>query len=107
MSKYKTTKELIKIPEELHISKSQHVKQRSSFDNEHIIEIIKHIKQVKLENPYNYTEFTYFDQEWDNVPPIVPKISFHLEKYVKHICLFIEDLSMTESTAALRESLTK
>ncbi len=56
-------------------------------------------------DPLRYKIFLYDKSEWDNVPSVIPRFSFHLQKYLRGISKFCYEKSLEETTAHLREDV--
>ena len=53
-------------------------------------------------NALRYKIFLYDKSEWDNVPQVIPRFSFHLQRYLKELSAFCYEKSLEETTAHLR-----
>ena len=54
-------------------------------------------------DPLQYKIFLYDKSEWDNLPQVIPRFSFHLQRYTRGISAFCLMKSKEETTAHLRE----
>jgi hypothetical protein len=53
-------------------------------------------------DPLLYRIFQYEKSEWDNLPQVIPRFSFYLQRYVRGISQFCYGKSKEETTAHLR-----
>lgn len=53
-------------------------------------------------DPLHYKIFLYDKSEWDNVPQVIPRFHFHLQRYMRGISQFCLEKSQEETTAHLR-----
>ncbi len=49
--------------------------------------------------------FTYEKNEWDNVPSVIPRFSFHIQAYLKGVTKFCQIKKQEESTETLRKAI--
>ena len=54
-------------------------------------------------DPFVYTDFKYDMQEFDNVPPMVPRFLFRMQQYLRSMTVFIKGLRDSQSVGQLRE----
>ena len=40
--------------------------------------LIKDFEEQKIDDPFVYTKFDYNPEEWDNVPPVIPRFNFYM-----------------------------
>ena len=60
------------------------------------------ILSLAPEQIFDYQKFGYRKYEWDNVPQILPRFSFHLETYVKGLSEMCGEIHSRETTMDLR-----
>jgi hypothetical protein len=58
-------------------------------------------------DPLQYKIFLYDKSEWDNLPQVIPRFNFHLQRYLRGISAFCHMKSLEETTAHLREDTFK
>lgn len=56
---------------------------------------------------YNYITFQYKKDEFDNVPPIVPRFLFYLQLNLKPICDFTKDFVTKQTTESLKAEVSE
>ena len=56
----------------------------------------------RIENPLVYNKIQYPSQEWDNIPPVIPKFIIQLEKYMEGVTTMLKAQSELESVKELR-----
>jgi hypothetical protein len=49
-----------------------------------------------------YEDFKYKQDEFDNVPPVVPRFLFYLQLNVKPVCEYLNGLLTNQSVSSLR-----
>lgn len=54
---------------------------------------------------YDYKNFEYKQDEFDNVPPVVPRFLFFMQLNMKPVCDFILDLSKSQSVPDLKKEM--
>ncbi len=54
-------------------------------------------------DPLIYRIFQYEKNEWDNLPQVIPRFGFYLQRYVRGISAFCLGKSKEETTAHLRQ----
>ena len=58
-------------------------------------------------DPLHYKIFLYEKNEWDNVPQVIPRFHFHLQRYIRSISQVCYEKSLEETTEHLREETFK
>ena len=58
-------------------------------------------------DPLQYKIFLYDKSEWDNLPQVIPRFQFHIQRYLRGISAFCHAKSLEETTAHLREDTFK
>ena len=64
------------------------------------------ITKLKPQEPLDclsYKPFEYQDNQWDNLPLIIPKFQFHLESNIQGISQKVKELTLLETVSHLRE----
>lgn len=54
---------------------------------------------------FEYQTFDYKKDEFDNVPPIVPRFLFYLQLNLKPLCDFTKDFITKQTTESLKEEV--
>lgn len=54
---------------------------------------------------FHYDDFTYKLDEFDNVPPVIPRFQFYLQLNIKPIVEFLKNLKEEQSVPELREEV--
>ena len=44
---------------------------------------VKFLEKRDLDNPHVYKKLNYYNHDWDNIPPVVPRFIIHLSKYTE------------------------
>lgn len=60
---------------------------------------------MTVDEELSYELFKYDKNEWDNVPQVIPRFTFHLEKNVKNLTDVCADLTSRETTKELRRDM--
>ncbi len=58
--------------------------------------------QMIGETPFDYEDFKYKLDEFDNVPPVVPRFMFYLQLNIKPLCDFILQQTKQQTVEQLR-----
>ena len=61
--------------------------------------------RITVDHDVSYSAFKYEQHEWDNVPPVIPRFSFHLEGNVRGLSQLCAELAGRETTKDLRGDL--
>ncbi len=56
-------------------------------------------------DPLRFKIFLYDKAEWDNVPQVIPRFHFHLQRYLRGLSAFCLEKSLEETTSHLREDV--
>lgn len=62
------------------------------------------LKDIDVD-PLRYKTPSFSKQEWDNIPPIVPKFVLNLSKYLESLSAYQLSLSEGETVKQLREAI--
>ena len=65
-------------------------------------DLIKYLEDKQLEDPLNFKKVGYYDRDWDNVPPVLPRYIFHLSKYTESLVDNMRKQTKLETVANLR-----
>ncbi len=68
--------------------------------------LLEEVKQPEIMEVLHYSDFRYEVNEWDNVPPVLPRFHFYNQAYMRGIVEFCYSKSKEESTKSLREYIT-
>lgn len=51
-----------------------------------------------VEDPFTYEKFDFKMEEWDNVPPIIPRFQFYVQQYLSHMVAFSKEVRDRQTT---------
>lgn len=73
--------------------------------NENQERLVKQYLKYQVEDSLKYEEFKYPLNEWDNIPPIIPRFILTMNQHLKSIVATCRDKFKEESTYNLRTDL--
>ena len=56
-------------------------------------------------DPFTYDDFAYKLDEFDNVPPVIPRFQFYLQLNIKPLVAYLKHLKDSQSVPELREEV--
>jgi hypothetical protein len=71
--------------------------------NENQEKLVKEYLKYKVDDPLKYEEFKYPFNEWDNVPPIIPRFILKMNQHLKSLVASCSAKFHEESTHNLRK----
>jgi hypothetical protein len=75
--------------------------------NENQERLVKEYLKYIVDDPLNYEEFKYPLNEWDNIPPIIPRFILTMNQHLKSIVHACREKFKEEKTQDLRLDLEK
>ena len=69
--------------------------------------MISALEDIKVSNVLEYAPFRYEMSEWDNVPSVIARFQFYLQKYTQGLSAFCNEKNQEEKVASLRADLEK
>ena len=70
---------------------------------ESVPKLISEFEAQEIGDPFVYQDFTYKLDEFDNVPPVIPRFQFYLQLNLKGVLPFIKALKDGQSVPELRQ----
>ena len=58
-----------------------------------------------MNDPFIYATFEYNLDEWDNVPPVIPRFSFYIQNCLSRCIEFSKEVHERQTTAQLRDEM--
>lgn len=55
--------------------------------------LIKNWEEQSVKNRFQYERFDYKADEWDNVPPVIPRFMFYMQNCIEKEVEFSQDLN--------------
>lgn len=65
-------------------------------------QLMLRLEGQQIENPLIYNKITYPSNEWDNIPPVIPRFIIQLEKYMGGLTSAVKTQSELETVATIR-----
>ena len=72
---------------------------------ESVPKLISEFEQQDIGEEFVYTDFHYKLDEFDNVPPVIPRFQFYLQLNIKPITRYLKQLKDGQSVEDLKEEL--
>ena len=69
---------------------------------ESVPRLISEFENQDVGDPYVYKDFTYQLDEFDNVPPVIPRFQFYLQVNVKPLFSYLKELKESQQVHELR-----
>ena len=70
---------------------------------ESVPKLISEFEAQEIGDPFVYRNFEYKLDEFDNVPPVIPRFQFYLQLNLKGVLPFIKELKDGQSVPELRQ----
>ena len=70
---------------------------------ESVPKLISAFEHQDVGDPFIYSDFTYKLDEFDNVPPVIPRFQFYLQLNLKPLVVYLKELKDGQSVPSLRE----
>ena len=70
---------------------------------ESVPRLIHEFESQEIGDPFIYKDFAYKMDEFDNVPPVIPRFTFYLQLNLKPIITFVKSLKDGQSVSELRD----
>ena len=62
-------------------------------------------EEQSVNDQFKYTRFDYKSDEWDNVPPVIPRFMFYMQNCIEKEVEFSDDLNQRQTTAQLKDEM--
>ena len=72
---------------------------------ESLQKLVKQWEDQEVKDPFMYEEFKYELDEWDNVPPVLPRFQFYIQNCLKHNIEFAKEVKDRQTTEELRTEM--
>ena len=72
---------------------------------ESVPKLISDFEQQDIGDPFVYTDFAYKLDEFDNVPPVIPRFQFYLQLNIKPLTAYLKELRDGQSVPELRDEV--
>ena len=72
---------------------------------ESVPKLMNEFEHQDIGDPFIYDNFNYVNEEFDNVPPVIPRFQFYLQLNLKPIVEFCKQLKDGQSVADLRKEV--
>jgi len=70
---------------------------------ESVPRLISEFENQDIGDPFIYNDFKYKLDEFDNVPPVIPRFTFFLQLNLKPLVSYMKELKDGQSVAELRD----
>ena len=70
---------------------------------ESVPKLISTFEQQDVGDPFIYSDFAYKLDEFDNVPPVIPRFQFYLQLNIKPLVVYLKELKDGQSVPELRD----
>lgn len=67
--------------------------------------LIKDYETQNVKDPFVYERFDYTPEEWDNVPPVIPRFTFYMQNCISKNIEFSKEVKERQTTADLRSEI--
>jgi len=64
---------------------------------ESVPKLISQFENQEIGDPFVYSDFTYKLDEFDNVPPVIPRFQFYLQLNLKPLIIYLKELKDGQS----------
>ena len=72
---------------------------------ESLQKLVHEWESQEVQDPYVYQSFKYNLEEWDNVPPVIPRFVFYIQNVISKDIEFSKEVYERQSTHSLREEI--
>ena len=72
---------------------------------ESVPKLISEFEHQDVGDPFIYNDFTYRLDEFDNVPPVIPRFQFYLQLSLKPLVEYLKTLKDGQSVPDLRQEV--
>jgi len=66
---------------------------------ESLKKLISEWEAQEVNDPFVYEAFKYSPEEWDNVPAVIPRFQFYMQKCLEYSVKFNNDVNNWQTTA--------
>lgn len=67
--------------------------------------LIKNWEEQSVKDQFQYLRFEYKGDEWDNVPPVIPRFMFYMQNCIEKEVEWSDELNKRQTTANLRDEM--
>ena len=62
-------------------------------------------EEQSVSDKFKYTRFDYKSDEWDNVPPVIPRFMFYMQNCIEKEVEFSDEINQRQTTAQLKDEI--
>ena len=70
---------------------------------ESVEKMVSEWEHQEIGDPFVYEDFKYSLDEFDNLPPVIPRFSFYLQLNLKPMIAYLKMLNESQSVGSLRD----
>ena len=67
--------------------------------------LIQNWEEQSIQDQFKYTRFDYKSDEWDNVPPVIPRFMFYMQNCIEKEVEWSQELNERQTTKDLRKEM--
>ena len=72
---------------------------------ESVPKLMNEFEHQEINDEFIYDDFKYKNEEFDNVPPVIPRFQFYLQLNIKPLVAFAKELKEGQSVPDLRKEV--
>ena len=72
---------------------------------ESLQKLVKEWEGQEVTDPFVYSAFKYNLEEWDNVPPVIPRFVFYIQNVIEKDIEFSKEVYERQSTQSLKDEI--
>ena len=72
---------------------------------ESLEKMVKSWEDQEVKDPFVYINFAFKLEEWDNVPPVIPRFQFYLQNCLAHTVKFAHEVNNRQTTQDLNKEM--
>ena len=69
--------------------------------------LLEEFENPKIENPFEYEDFSFQREEFDNVPPVVPRFQFYIQARIRPLVEYLNLLKKSMTVYELKDETQK
>lgn len=70
---------------------------------ESVPKLMNEFEHQEIGDPFIYDDFEYRNEEFDNVPPVIPRFQFYMQLNIKPLVCYLKELKDGQSVPELRK----
>ena len=74
---------------------------------ESLEKLIKVWEAQEVKDPFKYEAFQYNPDEWENVPPVIPRFLYYLQNCLDRCIQFSHEVNERQTTQSLKDEMYK